>query len=138
MNKIKKLIMALINSTKDGIKNKKNNFFEKYSDTSTKYFDIYMCITFSCFVSGIIWIYLGQHPAYSGSEPNLFREVIGQVFIMLWFTCLLQISPEKIEYAAKKTAYSFFLSFIMAICRMYLNATIMKSTVIRTRTALIA
>ena len=42
MNKIKKLIMALINSTKDGIKNKINNFFEKYSDTSTKYFDIYM------------------------------------------------------------------------------------------------
>lgn len=128
MNKIKKLIMALINSAKNRLKNEINNFFEKYSDTSTKYFDIYMCITFSCFISGIIWIYLGQHPAYSGSDPNIFREVIGQVFIMLWFTCLLQISPEKIEYAAKKTAYSFCaLSFTCYTCVYWKNTADVSS-----------
>ena len=33
MNKIKKLIMALINSTKDGIKNKINNFAIKMMNT---------------------------------------------------------------------------------------------------------
>lgn len=80
------------NKKQTKIKSKIQNFIENYSDTSTKYFDIYMCITFSFLINGIILIALGSYPAFLNSSSNPARISIGASFIAIWFVSIPLVS----------------------------------------------
>lgn len=76
----------------EDMKNFLENLFKNHSDTSTKYFWIYMCINFSFLINGIILIIIGIYPMSLNLNSNKYRIFMGGTFIAIWFLSLPQLS----------------------------------------------
>lgn len=105
------------------------NFLENYSNTESKYFQYYMCFTFSCLINGLILVFVGTYPALFLDLPsNYSRVLFGSSLIATWFFLLPMISKDTYDKIGFHLAASVLatISFV-SVCsywRKYMETSV--------------